>query len=517
MLAKIQGIDPPSEEVDRVLALVGLQDSVDRRVGHYSQGMRQRLGLAQALLGQPSYLILDEPTNGLDPEGIHELRRLLQNLAEQSGTTILLSSHLLHEVTGLCNRIGVLNSGKLLAEAPTDELLSPDSRSYLLKTDDDTHALKSLAALEEHGLAVSATSEGALQLSADEECADQIVPTLVAAGRKVLAFTPVDPSLEEIYLEFSRGDRDAMPRAPAPPLPEPTTDLPRLHRPIRRVVGYELDRLCRPGPVLALLSPALVAPLVVYNRHLALSRDADELSQGSLISATDITAFEGLARALHTTLPLLALVMAGIASQSIAGEGASGTLRNLLIRPLHRGEIAFGKLTALALTAVLSYLCLLATAVVAAGLAFDYGDVVEILSTGGGSFPILTAEEVWPEVWPAIASPVIPLIAFTCLGFFWSTLVRSAAGALALTLGTTIALGLGRTLFRGWDLEAWLPGPYLPSPLARNSHMDFFVDFASGISNATHDFAATAWITPPIWVVTCSALAVMIFRRKYVP
>jgi len=130
---------------------------------------------------------------------------------------------------------------------------------------------------------------------------------------------------------------------------------------------------------------------------------------------------------------------------------------------------------------------------------------------------ILSASEVRPELWPALASPVLPLLAFTSLGFLVSSLTRSSASALSLSLGTIIALDLSRALARVFRFEAFLPGPYLPSPLARNSHLDFFTEFAGGVSNATGYFAATAQWVPAIWIGTCCALAVMILRQKYLP
>jgi ABC-2 type transport system ATP-binding protein len=110
-------------EADRLLDVVGLSSSGDRAAGGYSQGMRQRLGIAQALLGDPSLILLDEPLNGLDPEGIEEMRRLLVHLVREDGRTVLLSSHQLSEVAGICNRVGILRQGKVLLEAETKVLL----------------------------------------------------------------------------------------------------------------------------------------------------------------------------------------------------------------------------------------------------------------------------------------------------------------------------------------------------------------------------------------------------------
>src|SRR5213078_822579 len=107
--------------VDEVLRLVGLEHAASVKVKAYSQGMRQRLGIGLALLGSPRLLVLDEPTNGLDPQGMREVRLLLRRLADE-GVTVFVSSHLLWEVEAMCDRVGVLARGKLVAEGPPGEL-----------------------------------------------------------------------------------------------------------------------------------------------------------------------------------------------------------------------------------------------------------------------------------------------------------------------------------------------------------------------------------------------------------
>ncbi len=114
--------DVDDQRVEEVLALVGLKDAAHRRVKGYSTGMKQRLGLAAALLHRPRLLILDEPTSGLDPIGMKEIREFLRRLADE-GTTIFLSSHLLHEVEQICDRVAILNHGRILAEGHVQELL----------------------------------------------------------------------------------------------------------------------------------------------------------------------------------------------------------------------------------------------------------------------------------------------------------------------------------------------------------------------------------------------------------
>jgi ABC-2 type transport system ATP-binding protein len=129
--ARMAGVS--TDRVERLLDRVGLADAADRRVGGYSLGMRQRLGIAQTLVGDPQVLILDEPANGLDPEGIAWMRRLLRDFADRGGT-VLLSSHLLHEVQATADHLVVISRGAVVASGPMDELLA--SSSLLVRTPD---------------------------------------------------------------------------------------------------------------------------------------------------------------------------------------------------------------------------------------------------------------------------------------------------------------------------------------------------------------------------------------------
>src|SRR3954466_1486386 len=122
--ARMAGVS--TDRVDELLDRVGLADAADRRVGGYSLGMRQRLGIAQTLVGDPQVLILDEPANGLDPEGIAWMRRLLRDFADRGGT-VLLSSHLLHEVQATADHLVVISQGAVVASGPMDELLASSS------------------------------------------------------------------------------------------------------------------------------------------------------------------------------------------------------------------------------------------------------------------------------------------------------------------------------------------------------------------------------------------------------
>src|SRR5437763_8614132 len=139
-------------EIERVAALVSLAHRLDQRVGTYSLGMRQRLGIAQAMLGSPRVLILDEPANGLDPAGIREIRELLRQLAEERQMSVFVSSHLLGEVELMCDRVAIIHHGRILKEGPVHELISA-RHEMELRVGDTEHAM---AIVRERGLSAHA-------------------------------------------------------------------------------------------------------------------------------------------------------------------------------------------------------------------------------------------------------------------------------------------------------------------------------------------------------------------------
>ncbi|MFO1458512.1 MAG: ABC transporter ATP-binding protein [Verrucomicrobiota bacterium] len=182
-----------------VLDWVGLSGREHNGVRTYSHGMRARLALAQALLPDPDLLILDEPTNGLDPEGIHEMRATIRRLHSELGLTLLLSSHLLREVEQLCTRIAVLNRGRKVFDGLLSEA-RPQRPWIRLITSDPVAAL---AALQTCGLVVE-TRPGGRLLPAEGVVVSQLVCRLVALGIPVDAIAPEEPTLEEFYLDLMK-------------------------------------------------------------------------------------------------------------------------------------------------------------------------------------------------------------------------------------------------------------------------------------------------------------------------
>ncbi|MFD8497059.1 ABC transporter ATP-binding protein [Amycolatopsis sp. NPDC059657] len=193
VLARYRGLG--DEEVELVLARVDLTDRARDRFKTYSLGMKQRLGVAAALLGDPELLILDEPTNGLDPAGVTDMRKLIAGLAAD-GKTVMLSSHLLSEVQEICDRVGVISRGRLVTESTVSELRG--SGRLLIKADPLDAALTACA---RHATDVSIV-DGALVLEGGE--AAEINRALVTAGIAVHEIRPSERSLEDAFFAMTK-------------------------------------------------------------------------------------------------------------------------------------------------------------------------------------------------------------------------------------------------------------------------------------------------------------------------
>ncbi len=185
----------------QALRSVNLSGRENDKVRVYSHGMRQRLGLAQALLPQPELLILDEPTDGLDPQGIREIRQLLVDLARQHGLTIFLSSHLLHEVERICNRIAIIDQGRLLYQGTVQSLLEPDLQ-FKVRTDRIDQAFQFLS--ESLKLPVLRNGSDHLYLKIPEADIAQVNQSLVGQGFQVYEISRHASSLEDIYFRLTR-------------------------------------------------------------------------------------------------------------------------------------------------------------------------------------------------------------------------------------------------------------------------------------------------------------------------
>ncbi|NLH73315.1 MAG: ABC transporter ATP-binding protein [Verrucomicrobia bacterium] len=207
------------QRIKEVIDWVGLSGREHSRVKTYSHGMRARLALAQALLPKPDLLLLDEPNEGLDPEGIHEMRQTILRLHRELGLTILLSSHLLHEVQQLCTRIAVIRSGRKVYEGPVAEARR-STIWWRLVTDNFDIAVARLRAA---GLVKSSTGQNQIEL-ADGVASDRVVRFLVESGFNVHEIAREESTLEAFYLSLMR-DAESAPEANADISPAPTTNI----------------------------------------------------------------------------------------------------------------------------------------------------------------------------------------------------------------------------------------------------------------------------------------------------
>jgi ABC-type multidrug transport system ATPase subunit len=189
-------------DVDRLLDLVDLGKRADSRFGSYSLGMKQRLGIANALLGDPELVFLDEPTNGLDPAGVVEVRELIRDLG-RGGRTVILSSHLLAETELVCDNVAVLSRGGLIAQGTIQELLR-EHDAMRLRTTDDTKALSTLTTLT--WVESTERQDGELLVTAPKERMWEISRALADQSVYVKELIPVHRSLEEFFMEITGTD-----------------------------------------------------------------------------------------------------------------------------------------------------------------------------------------------------------------------------------------------------------------------------------------------------------------------
>jgi ABC-2 type transport system ATP-binding protein len=203
--------------IPAVLERVALSERADDRVKTYSLGMRQRLGVARALLNDPELLVLDEPTNGLDPAGMLEFRTMIRDLVEKEGRTVFISSHILDEVQKMADDIAIVQAGKLISWGPVDELIAAGRHSVLLRTDDEERTRSVLSGITFVG-GVSVNEEhAALELQVADISDERLIAinrTLVEAGIGVAEIWRESESLEDRFLELTAdshvGDMSAL-------------------------------------------------------------------------------------------------------------------------------------------------------------------------------------------------------------------------------------------------------------------------------------------------------------------
>ncbi|MCU1349295.1 MAG: transporter ATP-binding protein, partial [Acidobacteria bacterium] len=197
--ARMLGIH--SAAIEEVATTVGMENRLDQRVGTYSLGMRQRLGIAQALLGSPKLLILDEPANGLDPAGIREMRELIRGLAEERGMSVFVSSHLLAEIELMCDRVAIIHRGRILRTGTVRELIS-DQRTMEFRVGDTARALELFRA---RGVEVHATGDR-LFAPIEEHDAPPLIAALAQEGIEIFHARERVQTLEEMFIDVTGGE-----------------------------------------------------------------------------------------------------------------------------------------------------------------------------------------------------------------------------------------------------------------------------------------------------------------------
>ncbi len=191
-----------ADRIDALLEEVGLSGDGNRKVKGYSTGMRQRLGVAAALLNDPDMVILDEPVNGLDAAGIQEMRSLIRRLSAEEGKTVFLSSHLLHEVQQVCDRVAIISKGEIVRESTIADLLRHEDGLRLDATPLEAaqSALVDRWAVEPNG--------SSLIVRATREEAPEVIRRLVGAGVDIFALAPEERNLEEVFLSITQPETE---------------------------------------------------------------------------------------------------------------------------------------------------------------------------------------------------------------------------------------------------------------------------------------------------------------------
>jgi len=192
-------LNAPSKRIEEVLETVRLTTAANQAVKGYSLGMKQRLGIATALLGNPELLILDEPTNGLDPSGIHEIRSLIKDMPTKYGMTVVVSSHLLSEIEQMATHVGIIDRGKLLFQDSIDKLRGERSSILLIQVDKPYEASR---LLKDNGFQVTVDGDNLQLPSKDTTMTKEINKHLFQAGISVYLIKEQTQSLEDIFLDY---------------------------------------------------------------------------------------------------------------------------------------------------------------------------------------------------------------------------------------------------------------------------------------------------------------------------
>lgn len=204
LIARVYNKD--NNKIKEIVKLIGLQNSIHEKVKNYSLGMKQRLGLGLALIRDPKLLILDEPTNGLDPEGIHELRNIIRKLACDKSIAVLISSHLLSEIELICDSVIVINKGQVIKEDSIENIkrynFNKIENGYYLETD---NTKKALEIIEKEGITVSVDNNQCIRFDLPKEKVTSLLNVLIGNGLQIFEIAKQKNTLEDIFLNMTEG------------------------------------------------------------------------------------------------------------------------------------------------------------------------------------------------------------------------------------------------------------------------------------------------------------------------
>lgn len=193
-----------SERIDKVVKLVKLENRINDKVSKYSLGMRQRLGIAQAILHNPKLLILDEPTNGLDPEGIKEMRELLVKLAQEEKMAILISSHNLAELDNFCNKVCIIKNGEVIETSEISKIKNDERKTFRIFETNDSKMIEKL--IKNIGLAFNTIDDKKIKINIDKDEVPDLIKCLVENDIKIYEVKEEEKTLEEAFFEKTGGN-----------------------------------------------------------------------------------------------------------------------------------------------------------------------------------------------------------------------------------------------------------------------------------------------------------------------
>lgn len=192
------------ERIDKVVKLVKLENRINDKVSKYSLGMRQRLGIAQAILHNPKLLILDEPTNGLDPEGIKEMRELLVKLAQEEKMAILISSHNLAELDNFCNKVCIIKNGEVIETSEISKIKNDERKTFRIFETNDSKMIEKL--IKNIGLAFKTIDDKKIKINIDKDEVPDLIKCLVENDIKIYEVKEEEKTLEEAFFEKTGGN-----------------------------------------------------------------------------------------------------------------------------------------------------------------------------------------------------------------------------------------------------------------------------------------------------------------------